>query len=157
MPDVRLPLALFTLMVVAGPAVAQQRRPPPPPRVVTEVIIQRQLIIRVPRLPAGRSPAAATPIPSPMRWKEKKADKCVPLVDLAAASIVGAGSVDLILNGGKRLRARLDDDCPALDFYSGFYVRMTSDGKVCANRDAIRARSGGECRIRAFRALVPAR
>lgn len=157
MPDVRVFCTLLTLLAVAGSAGAQQRRAPQPPRVVSEVVIQRQLIIRVPRLPAGRSPAASTPVPPPIRWKEKKTDKCVPLLDLAAASIMGADSVDLILNGGRRLRAKLDDDCRALDFYSGFYVSMTADGKVCANRDSIRARSGGECRIRSFRALIPAR
>jgi len=93
----------------------------------------------------------------PIRWVEKKADKCVPAIDLAAAAITGTDSVDLVLNGGKRLRARFGADCPALDFYSGFYVKMTNDGKVCARRDSIRSRSGGECRIESFRALVPAR
>jgi hypothetical protein len=34
---------------------------------------------------------------------------------------------------------------------------MHADRKVCASRDSIRSRSGGECRIASFRALVPAR
>jgi hypothetical protein len=124
----------------------------------TRVTVQQRLIIRVPRLPVGRAPlaSAAAPLP-PIRWVETRTDKCVPVLNLAAATITSRDSVDLLLNGGKRLRARFDDDCPAIDFYSGFYVKMPKDGKVCASRDAIRSRSGGECRIRSFRALVPAR
>lgn len=150
------------LTAAATPEPAEQSRPPAPPpgrRVVTEVTIQQRLIVRIPRLPLGRAPIAASAAapPPPIRWVEKKSDKCVPVQTLAAASIAGADSVDLLLNGGKRLRARFGNDCRALDFYSGFYLRMNGDGNVCARRDSIRSRSGGECRIESFRALVPAR
>ena len=143
--------------LVGVAAQQQQRRAPPAPGVsgtITSVTIQQRMIIRVPRLAPGRLPvgASATAAPAP-RWKEKKADKCVTLVSLAAAAVTTPDSVDLLLNGGKRLRARFGSKCPALDFYSGFYVKMAKDGKVCAGRDSIRARSGGECRIRQFRAL----
>lgn len=124
---------------------------------VTSVTIQQRIIIRVPKLPpprAARAGAAMTPAP---RWEEKKADKCVALIDIAAASVGERDSVDLILNGGRRLRAKLGSECRGLDFYSGFYMRMTPDGKACASRDAFRARSGGECRIKAFRKLVEKR
>ena len=93
------------------------------------------MIIRVPRLPVGRTPLAVPAPPPPLppiRWVEEKTDKCVPVVNLAAAAVTGSDSVDLLLNGGKRLRARFGSDCPALDFYSGFYVKMPKDGKVCA-------------------------
>jgi len=45
--------------------------------------------------------------------------------------------------------------CPALDFYSGFYLRPSADGQVCADRDTVHARSGGQCGIERFRTLVP--
>ena len=154
---VRLPL-LLSLAAAPAAAVAQRVAPAQPERRVT-VTVQQQMIIRVPRLPVGRMPSSRTssPPPPPIRWVEKKSDKCVPVINLAAAAITGTDSVDLVLNGGKRLRARFGSDCPALDFYSGFYVKMTADGKVCARRDSIKSRSGGECRIESFRALVPAR
>lgn len=125
---------------------------------LTQVTIQRQLIIRVPRVPLGRlpMPASAAPPPKPIRWVEKKADKCIPLIHLAGAAITAGNSVDLLLNGGRRMRARFASDCPTLGFYSGFYVKMHEDGKMCAARDSIRSRSGGECRIKSFRLLVPA-
>ena len=134
---------------------------PPVSRTITSVTVQQRMIIRVPRLPVGRMPITgprgpSAPLP-PIRWVEKKTDKCIPVVSLAAAAVTGTDSVDLLLNGGKRLRARFGSECPALDFYSGFYVKMPADGKVCASRDSFRARSGGECRIKSFRALVPAK
>jgi len=123
---------------------------------ITAITIQQRMIIRVPRMPPGPAPARIAAA-SPIRWAEKKAPKCVALIDLAAASVTNTESVDLILNGGRRLRAGLGSDCRALDFYSGFYVRMTADEKLCAGRDAFRSRSGGECRIKGFKALVPKR
>ena len=55
------------------------------------------------------------------------------------------------------LRARLGNDCPALGFYSGFYVKANPDKKMCAKRDSIRSRSGRLCAIQSFTSLVPAR
>lgn len=148
-----------TLPVLAvGAQVARRAGAAPSPQTsVTSITIQQRMIVRVPRLPPGPAPAAAAPSLPPLRWVEKKTGKCVPLIDLAAATVASAESVDLILNGGRRLRASFGSECRALDFYSGFYVKMTGDRKVCAGRDSFRARSGGECRIKAFRALVPKR
>lgn len=163
MPSRRLPALMIALIAAPANGAADRdgapvdRRAAPPVRSATRVIIQRRMIIRVPRVPLARAGMAGPAALPPIRWVERKADRCVPVVDLAAAAVTGADSVDLLLNGGRRLRARFGDECPALDFYSGFYVTMTRDGKVCAARDSIRARSGGECRIKSFRTLVPAR
>ncbi|MES2337229.1 MAG: hypothetical protein V4537_03930 [Pseudomonadota bacterium] len=162
MPSLRLPTLAVIAAVSPALGVGAQQRPAPPRAgqltgTVTSVTVQQRMIIRVPRLPVGRTPiaGAAPSAPfAPTRWVEKKTDKCVPVINLAAATVTGSDSVDLLLNGGKRLRARFGSDCPAIDFYSGFYVKMPKDGKVCASRDSFRARSGGECRIKSFRALV---
>ena len=76
---------------------------------------------------------------------------------LAGAAFTRADSVDLFMRGGRRMRAQLDDNCPALDFYSGFYLTPTRDGQVCGGRDTIRTRSGGQCDIERFREMVPQR
>jgi len=124
---------------------------------VTQVRIQQHFVIRVPRPDAVRRVSApAAPLP-PIAWVEKDSDKCLRIQSLAGASISRPDSVDLFLSGGKRVRARLGNECPALDFYTGFYVKPTRDGMVCAKRDVFRSRSGGECRIKAFRTLVPQR
>ncbi len=109
------------------------------------VTVRRTLIIRVP----------ATPIPAAIRWKTKKGPKCVVLRDIGGAIVSGPDRVDMIFRGGLRVRAELENACPAIDYYGGFYLRPGPDGRVCADRDPIRARSGGECQIERFRLLVP--
>ena len=66
----------------------------------------------------------------------------------------GRSSVDFVMRDRSRLRARLDSNCLALDFYDGFYVQP-QDHRLCMRRDVIRSRIGGECRIERFRLLVP--
>jgi hypothetical protein len=118
---------------------------------IAQVMIRQRVIVRVPAMPEGPTPTR------PLRWKEKKGPKCVPLSALAGAAITERNSFDLFLRGGTRLRARLDDDCPALDYYSGFYVRPTADGQMCERRDSIHTRAGGQCTIERIRTLVPDR
>ena len=151
---------LLALLLTPGIAGAEQQRPPAPagPSMrVRELVIQQRMIIRVPKMRPQRSTAPAGVLLPPIEWQEKKADKCIPTTSVAAAAITRGDSVDLVLNGGKRLRARLESSCPSLDFYSGFYMKLNGDGKLCARRDSIRSRSGGECQIKSFRTLVPKR
>ncbi len=86
--------------------------------------------------------------------KEKRGPKCIATNDILAAAVLVRSSVDLVLRGGYRMRARFSANCPGLDYYSGFYVAGGGDGKLCADRDVIRDRAGGECEIDKFRQLV---
>lgn len=140
----------------------------PPPRVVrpingstwAQVTVRERIIIRrVPTMQGGGpvSRASALRTLPPITWVEKKSEPCVRASMLAGAAVTRPDSVDLVLIGGKRVRARFERKCPALDFYSGFYMRGTQDGMICADRDVIRSRSGGECRIDTMKTLVPAR
>jgi hypothetical protein len=110
--------------------------------------IEQRTIIRVP-LGRPRRPAPMT------LWRERRAGRCLDSTKVAGAAITPDGAVDFVLRGGKRMRAWLESECPALDFYQGFYVKPDSDGLVCAGRDAIHSRSGGECQIDRFRRLEP--
>ncbi|RIA43741.1 hypothetical protein DFR49_1969 [Hephaestia caeni] len=152
MSSLVFPAAL--LLLLAAPAAA----PAGPPGGIAwqQVTIHERIVVRVPRMPIppGRQPIADV---QPLRWVEKDAPKCVAVDTLAAATITEPDSVDLVVRGGSRLRAKLGDDCPALDFYSGFYLKRTSDGRLCARRDSIRSRSGDNCPIVALKHLVPAR
>ncbi|TPG15296.1 hypothetical protein [Sphingomonas oligophenolica] len=154
------PLGLFApsaLLALATPIAGDVGAPPPPPPPeIAQLTIHEHLIIRVPRLQQSM-PAARMPIPVPPRWKEKKGPKCIAASDLAGAVISQPGSVDLILVGGDRIRAVLDDDCGPLDYYGGYYLRPASDGRICASRDVIRVRSGRSCPIAKFRKLVETR
>lgn len=152
-----LPLLLLALAVPAPTAADGQRSRAAVQ--VGQVTIRERVIIRVPRMaqsatmPAGALPAA----PKPITYKEKKGPKCIAAASMAGAMITSPKLVDLVLKGGKRVRARLDGECRPLDFYSGFYLRPAADGQICADRDSIRVRSGASCDIDEFRTLIAAR
>ncbi|MBX9731445.1 MAG: hypothetical protein K2X59_08960 [Sphingomonas sp.] len=113
---------------------------------------RQRIVIRVPKLPdPPRVPEQIAA--SPIRWKEVKADKCLAIGSIAGVAVSSTESVDLLTIDGHRLRAKFDDDCPAIDFYAGLYIRRPIDGMICAKRDVIRSRSGDSCRIEAFREL----
>lgn len=115
--------------------------------VLAQLMIQQRVVVRIPAQPS-------LPVPRPLRWKEKRGPRCLPMAILAGAAINQPDSVDLYLRGQGPVRARLDDACPALDYYSGFYIQPTKDGMICAGRDRIRTRAGGQCGIDRFRTLV---
>lgn len=126
-----------------------------------QMVIEQQLIIRV---PARRSPLnnfAAGPAPSrrateiPIVWKEKKAPKCISMRNIMGMQAVQRDSIDLITRQKQRLRAQLNRGCRALDFYAGFYMQGSKDGQLCEDRDQIHARTGAKCEIDKFRLMVP--
>lgn len=116
-----------------------------------QMMIREQIIVRVP----SRMRKAAPPA-SQIEWVEGRGPKCVPAKAIAGASLLGPGSVDLILRNNSRIRAKLESSCPALDYYYGFYISPHADGQICADRDTIRSRMGGQCEIERFRTLRPA-
>jgi hypothetical protein len=113
---------------------------------VTRMVEQDEIILRVPVQPR--------PLQPQFEWHEKKGPKCVPVAEIRRALLSGPEQVDLILANKRRIRAHLEEDCPALDFYGGFYLQLQDD-RLCAGRDMIRSRMGGSCTIERFRMLVP--
>ena len=113
---------------------------------VTRLVIQDEVIYRVPVRPRAFRP--------PIDWEERKAPKCLPAGAIRAALLSGPNQLDFILAGGARVRAKFDEDCPALDFYGSFYLQP-QDERVCAGRDAVHSRIGGSCTIDKFTQLVP--
>jgi hypothetical protein len=138
------PLALLSLLLaLLAPAAAAQDTPVQ----YAQLTIRQRVVIRVPRMPAAP--------PAPVRWEERKGPKCIAVADLAGALVSSRDAIDLVLRGGRRLRAKLDDECRSMDFYSGFYLRPSADGQVCAKRDSFRVRSGATCPVGRFRLLTP--
>ena len=142
------PLPSLLLLALAAPALAGDGVQ------LAQLTIRQRVVIRVPRMPPPAAPIAA---PAAIKWKERKGPRCIPAQGMAGAMITSPKEVDLVLIGGKRLRAKLDGACRPLDFYAGFYLRPARDGMICADRDAIKVRSGASCGIDEFRTLVPAR
>ena len=113
---------------------------------VSRLVVQDELVLRVPVSPR--------PLGRQIEWVEKKGPRCIAAGAIRRAMLSGPEEVDFILANRERVRARLEDGCPALDFYGGFYLK-TEDQQVCARRDSIHTRMGGSCRIERFRHLVP--
>ena len=113
---------------------------------VTRLVIQDEVILRVPVQPR--------PIIRNIEWVEKKGPKCIPAGAIRMASLSSREEVDFVLSNRARIRAKLEDDCPALDFYTGFYLQP-EDEQLCARRDAIHSRIGRSCSIEKFKLLIP--
>ena len=155
-----LPPALLLMLVAPAPADPPRGKAPPSPGWgMTQLMIRQRIIIRTQKQPAmprvSRPIGAPIALPVPPRVNEKKGPKCVPIGQLAGTGVARKESVDLLLTDGTMLRAKLDDDCPTLDFYAGIYLRQTPDGQLCSDRDVIRARSGRACPISTFKRLKP--
>src|SRR3546814_14968795 len=124
MSSLVFPAAL--LLLLAAPAAA----PAGPPGGIAwqQVTIHERIVVRVPRMPIppGRQPIADIP---PLRWVAKDAPKCVAVDTLAAATVPEPDSVDLVVPGGKRLRAQLGDDSPPPPFSSGLHPQPPRSGR----------------------------
>ena len=136
-----MPFSLFLSLLPAifGFAAANQSDE------VRTLVVQEEVIMRIPVRPR--------PV-RPFDWEEKKGPKCIYAGNIRGAALSGRDTVDFLLFDRTRLRAELADDCPALDFYNGFYV-TPEEGRLCARRDEIHSRIGRSCTIERFRRLVP--
>src|SRR3546814_20543752 len=123
----------------------------PDPRHVGHMSSRRLMISRVAVVVGRAAPAAAK-----VEWNEGRGPDCVEAKSIAGAALLGQNSVDLLLRDSSRIRAKLENSCPALDYYYGFYISPNADGRICADRDVIRSRMGGQCEIDSFRRLRPA-
>ena len=113
-------------------------------RTVSRLVVQDELIVRVP----------VEAMPHQFVWEEHKGPKCIAAKDIRGAKLSGPQQVDFVLSDRSRIRAKFEDDCPALDFYGGFYLNP-QDEQLCAKRDSVHSRMGGSCRIERFRSLKP--
>ncbi|MDB5679204.1 hypothetical protein [Sphingomonas bacterium] len=144
--------SLATLAILIASASAASASAPTNGDGMGQVSITGRVVIRV---ESSAAPVAAMrAMPVPVRWVEKSGPKCIAANLLAGAIVNDSDSVDLVLKGGTRLRAQLDDDCAALGYYGGFYLKTAADGQVCAHRDTIRTRTGESCSIGKFKRLV---
>lgn len=117
-----------------------------PQPVVRRLIVERQLLLRVPVRPR--------PAMQRFNWIGGKRFRCVHTSAIRGALLAGPDHVDFLLPQRRRIRATFDGNCPALDFYGGFYLK-TEDHRLCIRRDSVHSRMGGSCRIESFQSLVP--
>jgi hypothetical protein len=161
---IRAGFAALLTLAFGGDESGKDKQPAQRPQISGTITFHQQIIIV--RTPAGARPANAAagsasasqaPNVSRIRWEEHRGPRCVAWAQIAGSGLLSQDSVDLVFRDSTRVRARLERHCPALDYYNGFYMSATPDGLICADRDSIRARTGGECRIDSFRTLRAAR
>lgn len=133
--------ALFGLIPALFGLVGESKPEPS----VRRVVVHDEIILRIPVRPR---------LARQIEWIEQRGPKCIAAGRIAGATLSGPSSIDFVLQDRRRVRAVMDDECPALDFYSGFYFQL-SDERICAKRETIRSRVGASCRIERFRTLVP--
>ena len=122
-----------------------------------QVRIRQQIMIRVsPRRSTTNELVADWRTAIPREYEQRKIGKCLPAKDSLAVQTVSSRDLVLHLSDQRMIRALLHKSCNARDFYLGFYVEPSEDGKLCVDRDLLRARSGATCKIGAIRQLVPA-
>ena len=92
-----------------------------------------------------------------VRYKEKKAGKCVAIDDIAGISPMEPNRLLLFMRDRRMLSLALERACDADAFYLGAYVERSADGKLCVNRDTLRARTGATCRLSRISRLVAVR
>jgi hypothetical protein len=114
------------------------------PPTVTRMIVQEQLVIKIPVRPQ--------PVRRALDWEERKGPKCLDTKQIQGAVLAGPSNVDFAMTDRSWVRAKFNDDCPALDFYRGFYLKP-GDDRLCAKRDFVHSRMGGSCQIEQFRGL----
>lgn len=110
--------------------------------------VQNEFITRVPVRPQLDRPRFI--------WEEVRGPRCIASNFIVGALLSQSDHVDFVMASNRRFRAKFDRDCPALDFYEGFYVNSPTR-LICAGRDEIRSRMGGSCAITSFRQLLPVR
>ena len=120
-----------------------------------QVRIEQRMIIRITPFAATREMLAALPqAPLATRFRERKVGKCVAIAGIAGVQIGGDDRLMLFMRDQRMIGASLEKACRARDFYSGFYLERSEDGRLCVDRDMIHSRSGASCSLSRLRQLV---
>lgn len=138
-------MTLFALLGLFPSIFGLAAVPQPEGTVVRRMVVRDEIVLRIP---------VRRRLMPPVEWKEKKGPKCLASADIAGAMLSGPSSIDFFMRDRRRMRAEIDSECPALDFYSSFYMQP-DDERICAKREMVRSRVGAACRIERFRLLVP--
>jgi hypothetical protein len=120
------------------------------PETQYQVHIEQHVIIRlVPTSPTVRRDMVPQPpnADGPARYKEKKFGRCVPIDDIVGIAPTQPNRLLLFMRDHHLLSVSLERACDADSFYLGAYVDRSSDGRLCTDRDTLRARTGATCQI----------
>lgn len=134
----------------------------PRPDTMAQVRIEQRIIIRVPRQSLSRSslmadlpPPRRTLRPEPPKFERRKVGKCLAMRDVSGVRVINDDMLVLFMRDQRMIEAELEKSCSAREFYQGFYMERSGDGRLCVDRDLLQARSGSKCEVNKLRQLVP--
>lgn len=104
--------------------------------------VRRNLMLDLPDRAVGR------------KFNERRMGDCLTVINIAGVQVGENNSLVLHLRDRRMVRARLERSCRARDFYSGFYLQNSTDGRLCVDRDTLQSRSGANCKLTRFRQLI---
>lgn len=91
------------------------------------------------------------------RVEERRIGKCLPVSGISGVQASGGKTILLYMQDRRVISASLERACRARDFYSGFYLSRSEDGRLCVDRDTLQSRSGANCKLTRIRQLVEIR
>jgi hypothetical protein len=128
------------------------------PQDAWQVRIEQRMIIRI-------TPRSGAPVPPEMfmdmpggdgipQFTERKIGKCLSIAGIASVRPDRSNKLLLFMRDSRIVSAELDRSCRARDFYSGFLLERSDDGRICVDRDNLLSRSGMSCKLTRIRELV---
>lgn len=122
-----------------------------------QVRIDQQMTIRISPRPQPVRPNMLMDLPGREvgpRFEERKMGKCLKVNGIAGVQPNGGSRLLLFMRDQRIVSADLERACRSRDFYSGFYLSRSNDGKLCVDRDTLLSRSGANCRLTRIRQLI---
>ncbi|PEQ13162.1 hypothetical protein B2G71_06835 [Novosphingobium sp. PC22D] len=123
-----------------------------------QIRIERRMTIRItPLAPQPRRTDMLFGVPNREigpHFVERKMGKCLTVSGISGVQPNGGNRLLLFMRDQRIVSAELERSCTSRDFYSGFYLSKSNDGKLCVDRDTLLSRSGVNCKLSSIRQLV---
>jgi hypothetical protein len=128
------------------------------PESAWQVRIERRMTIRItPLSPQPRRTDMLFGLPNRAvapHFEERRMGKCLSVYGISGVQPNGGNRLLLFMRDQRIVSAELEQACRARDFYSGFYLSQSNDGKLCVGRDTLLSRSGVNCKLSSIHQLV---
>ncbi|MBX7540807.1 hypothetical protein [Qipengyuania sphaerica] len=118
-----------------------------------QVRIERGIILRISPAPGPALRNFNAEAPRPMRVVERPLGECIESARVGGVADRGEHLL-MFMRDRRTIAARLEKGCSPRDFYRGFYMERSEDGKICVRRDRLMSRSGAKCQVAKFSELV---
>lgn len=130
------------------------------PAPAQQVRIEQRMTIRITPRRQSTQPNMLVELPNQAigpRFVERKIGKCVKVERISGVQSDSGNRLLLFMNDRRIVSAMLERACRARDFYSGFYLSKSDDGKLCIARDTLQSRSGANCKLTQLSELIQVR